>query len=92
MKSRTMIVAVLVLGLPGAAAQAQPKNHIGEPLAQVMIEAGCTLTEQEASEGLRAEGFGMSDLQAQVTALLNGRYLGSSSDGKWQLQRWPPCK
>ena len=47
----TMIVAVLVLGLPGAAAQAQPKNHIGEPLAQVMIEAGCTLTEQEAALG-----------------------------------------
>ncbi len=80
----------LLCGL-GTSVSAQPKNHIGEPLAEVMIAAGCTLSEAEAARGLDQKGYGISDLQAQAMALLNGRYLGSTSDGKWRLQGWPPC-
>lgn len=91
MKNRAMMFPYLFFGLLGASAMAQPKNHIGEPLAKVMIEADCTLTEAEAAEGLQRKGYSIGDLQAQVTALLNGRYLGSALDGKWRLENWPPC-
>ena len=72
MKITSMMLAAITFGLFAVAANAQPKNHIGEPLAEVMIDVRCTLTEQEAAEGLKAKGSGMSDLQAQDTACSTG--------------------
>lgn len=91
MPYRPQPLAISFLLCLGSPALAQPTNHIGEPLAQVMIEAGCILTEEEAAAGLERKGYGIGDLQAQVTALLNGRYIGSASGGRWKLQNWPPC-
>jgi hypothetical protein len=91
MRNLPTLPAFMLIACIGTHAAAQPANHIGEPLAQLMIEAGCTLTEAEAAAGLQQRGYGIGDLQAQVTALLNGRFLGSTNDGKWKLQGWPPC-
>ena len=74
-----------------AAAAAQPSNHIGEPLAQIMVRHGCAMAEGDIAEAMRAEGYVTSDFQAQVLALYRGGHLVSAPDGALKLVKWEPC-
>lgn len=85
------ISMVLLLVVSASTLRAQPSNHIGEPLANVMIAAGCALTETEVVAGLEQIGYGISDYQAQVLSLYNSGFLGRLEDGRLQLRDWPPC-
>ncbi|NNE53661.1 MAG: hypothetical protein HKN30_14820 [Sulfitobacter sp.] len=88
---KSVLFSTSLVFVGATSAVAQPKNHIGQPLAEIMIENGCIMPEEEAAAALKAKGYGISDLQAQATALYNGRYLGSTPDNKWRLQNWDPC-
>jgi hypothetical protein len=85
------IVLLPALLAPGLAA-AQPTNHIGEPLANIMLRNGCEMQESAASEALRSEGYDISDFQAQVMALNRGGYLVSGdAQGALRLVKWGAC-
>jgi hypothetical protein len=88
-----LIIGVVLSPYLTVSAVAQPKNHIGEDLATIIIDAGCKMTDSDALAAMRAQGLGTSDYQAQVLALHRGGYLTSNDGGKTlQLIKWGACK
>ena len=79
------------LHMSGQAA-AQPENHIGEAMAEIMLEAGCTMEESAIAAAMQARGLGTSDFQAQAMALQRGGYLTSDDGGRTlRLTGWGAC-
>ncbi|MCB2095103.1 MAG: hypothetical protein H6901_05755 [Rhodobacteraceae bacterium] len=87
---KSIVLAVAAAAL-GAGAAAQPKNQIGEPLAQIFIQNGCEMAEQDAFDALIAGGWFLSDFQAQALALGNDGFLVGTPDGRLKLVNWGPC-
>ena len=87
-----LVIGLLAAPQLAAPAAAQPKNHIGEQLANIMIAEGCEMKQQDAGDKMLADGFHISDAQAQMTALHRGGYLTSNDGGETlRLVDWPPC-
>jgi hypothetical protein len=82
------MAAVVALAAP---ALAQPSNHIGQPAAEILLVNGCTMPEADLAAAMQAEGWGISDFQAQVMALYNGGYLVSGGEGRLKLTQWGAC-
>jgi hypothetical protein len=71
---------------------AQPVNHIGEPMAEILLNNGCAMAEAELASEMEAAGWHVSDFQAQVLALFKGGYVAKAADGRLQLTGWGNCK
>ena len=87
-------VAVLAAAAAAALALplgAQPSNHIGQPAAEILLANGCAMAEADLAAAMQAEGWGISDFQAQVMALYNGGYLVSGGEGRLKLTKWGAC-
>ncbi|MEM9104553.1 MAG: hypothetical protein AAGC96_02765 [Pseudomonadota bacterium] len=91
---RNALITSLVVSLHFAApAVAQPKNHIGEAMADIMVAGGCTMKQEDIGDAMSAQGFHISDFQAQSMALYRGGFLTSNDSGATlQLTNWPPCE
>lgn len=91
MRGKRALPSLLAAALAPGIALAQPTNHIGQVTAEIMLGRGCVMSEAEIVAALEAEGFGISDFQAQVTALANGGYLVSADDNRLRLVNWGAC-
>lgn len=90
MIQRRLVLAVLA-ALGPVAAHGQPQSHIAEPLAQIFINNGCEMVEEAARDALIADGWYLSDFQAQAVALGNDGYLVATPGGRLKLINWGPC-
>jgi hypothetical protein len=86
-----LAAATLAAALPALAA-AQPTNHIGGPMADILVRNGCEMPEDALVAAMNAEGWGVGDVQAQVTALAKGGYFAvERAPGALRLQNWGAC-
>ena len=87
-----MRVAAAALAIGGAAV-AQPANHIGGPMAEILLTSGCEMKQSALSGAMKTDGWGISDFQAQSMALHNGGYLTSGDGGETlRLINWGACQ
>ena len=85
--------AVLPVSLAAALPlAAQSANHIGEPMAEVLLANGCAMSEADLAAAMDAGGWHVSDFQAQVLALFKGGYIHKAADGRLTLTGWGNCR
>lgn len=88
--SQSAIVVAVIAASP--AVSAQPTNHIGEPMAEMLLNNGCKMSEPNLAAAMEAAGWHISDFQAQVLALYRGGYVMKAADGRLQLTGWGNCE
>ena len=89
--AKPLAVVLAVAVLAAGAAIGQPKNNIGEPLAQVMLAHGCAMTVPAAMAALERNGLDAGDFQAQEKSLYKGGYLVQHGE-RLRLTNWGACK
>ena len=90
MRLASAALPVLLAAAPPVSAQ--PANHIGEPMADILLANGCAMSETDLAAAMDADGWHISDFQAQVRALFNGGYIVKAADGRLTLTGWGNCK